>query len=42
MKRWWTPKSFPISLLSCEMDVRVGGGYRLTFGHDDSTFEFYG
>jgi len=42
MKRWWTPKSFSISLVSCEMDVRVGGGYRLTFGHDDSTFEFYG
>jgi uncharacterized protein YndB with AHSA1/START domain len=42
MKRWWTPASFPISLLSCEMDVRVGGGYRLTFGYEDSTFEFYG
>jgi uncharacterized protein YndB with AHSA1/START domain len=24
------------------MDVRVGGGYRLTFGYEDSTFEFYG
>jgi uncharacterized protein YndB with AHSA1/START domain len=42
MLRWWTPKSFPISLLSCEMDVRVGGGYRLTFGYEDSTFEFFG
>jgi len=42
MEQWWTPKSFPISLLSCEMDVRVGGGYRLTFGYEDSTFEFYG
>jgi uncharacterized protein YndB with AHSA1/START domain len=30
-KRWWVPKSFPMSLLSCEMDVRVGGGYRLAF-----------
>lgn len=30
-KRWWAPKSFPISMVSCEMDVRVGGGYRLTF-----------
>jgi len=30
-KRWWIPKSFPITLLSCEMDVRVGGGYRLLF-----------
>jgi uncharacterized protein YndB with AHSA1/START domain len=28
-KRWWTPKSFGLTVLSCEMDVRVGGGYRL-------------
>ncbi len=31
-KRWWVPKSFGLSLLSCEMDVRVGGRYRLVFG----------
>ena len=31
---WWVPKSSPMPLLSCEMDVRTGGGYRLTFGHD--------
>ncbi len=24
-KRWWVPKSFGLSLFSCEMDVRVGG-----------------
>jgi len=42
MERWWTPKSFPISLLSCEMDVRVDGRYRLEFGYEDSTFEFFG
>ena len=24
-KRWWVPKSIGMSLLSCEMDVRVGG-----------------
>jgi uncharacterized protein YndB with AHSA1/START domain len=30
--RWWAPKSMGMSLLSCEMDVRVGGGYRLEFG----------
>jgi uncharacterized protein YndB with AHSA1/START domain len=41
-ERWWVPKSFPISLLSCEMDPRVGGGYRLVFGHEDSTMEFFG
>jgi uncharacterized protein YndB with AHSA1/START domain len=32
-KRWWAPKSTGMSLLSCEMDVRVGGGYRVEFGH---------
>src|SRR5260221_14562311 len=30
-KRWWVPKSAGMSLLSCEMDVRVGGKYRLMF-----------
>ena len=35
-KRWWVPKSMGMSLLSCEMDVRVGGRYRLEFGHDAS------
>jgi uncharacterized protein YndB with AHSA1/START domain len=33
-KRWWVPKSAGMSLLSCEMDVRVGGMYRLVFRHD--------
>lgn len=32
-RRWWTPKSFGLTLVSCEMDVRVGGGYRLVFAH---------
>ena len=41
-ERWWVPKSFPLSLLSCELDVRVGGGYRLVFGHEGSTMEFFG
>src|SRR4029434_7519203 len=35
-KRWWIPKSAGESLLSCEMDVRVGGKYRLVLGHGDS------
>jgi uncharacterized protein YndB with AHSA1/START domain len=30
-KRWWVPKSTGMSLISCEMDVRVGGKYRLEF-----------
>jgi uncharacterized protein YndB with AHSA1/START domain len=36
MKLWWVPKSMRMSLLSCEMDVRVGGKYRLVFSHDAS------
>jgi len=36
MKRWWVPKSIGVVLLSCEMDVRVGGKYRLVFGHGTS------
>jgi uncharacterized protein YndB with AHSA1/START domain len=32
-KRWWVPKSCGLSLLSCEMDVRVGGKYRMVFSH---------
>ncbi|HKY39869.1 MAG TPA: SRPBCC family protein [Polyangiaceae bacterium] len=32
-KQWWVPKSTGMSLLSCEMDVRVGGTYRLVFSH---------
>lgn len=41
-ERWWAPKSFPISLLSCELDVRVGGRYRLVFGYEGSTMDFFG
>ena len=32
-QRWWVPKSFGLELLSCELDVRVGGSYRLVFQH---------
>ena len=41
-RRWWVPKSYGQTLLSCEMDVRVGGQYRLVFRHEDSTMEFFG
>ena len=37
-KRWWVPKSTGMSLLSCEMDVRVGGKYRLEFEPDGMAF----
>ena len=38
IKRWWVPKSMGMSLLSCEMDVRVGGKYRLEFEPDAVAF----
>lgn len=34
--RWWAPKSFGISFLSCEADVRPGGTYKFVFGHPQS------
>jgi uncharacterized protein YndB with AHSA1/START domain len=37
-QRWWVPKSFGLTLLSCELDVRVGGAYRLVF-RDPATLE---
>ena len=37
-RRWWAPKSMGMSLLSCEMDVRVGGKYRLEFEPDAMAF----
>jgi uncharacterized protein YndB with AHSA1/START domain len=41
--RWWAPKSTGVPLLSCEMDVRAGGGYRIAFGHDaSSAMAFFG
>src|SRR3954470_21348676 len=42
-RQWWAPKSTGVPLLSCEMDVRVGGKYRLEFGHDPATsMAFFG
>ena len=42
-RQWWVPKSLGMSLLSCEMDVRVGGKYRLVFAHEASeSMAFFG
>jgi uncharacterized protein YndB with AHSA1/START domain len=43
-KQWWVPKSFGLSLLSCDKDVRVGGRYRLVFSHPaaPTPMEFFG
>ncbi len=34
--QWWIPKSFGLSLLSYEADIRTGGQYRLVMAHGDS------
>ena len=44
-ERWWAPKSFGLTMLSCEMDVRVGGKYRLVFavgGDASKPMAFFG
>jgi len=33
LQRWWVPKSFGMSFVSCEADVRTGGTYRFVFSH---------
>ena len=44
LKRWWAPKSFGVSFISCEADVRTGGTYRFVFAHPASAqpMEFFG
>jgi uncharacterized protein YndB with AHSA1/START domain len=37
-RQWWLPKSMGMVLRSCEMDVRVGGTYRLEFEPDGMAF----
>jgi uncharacterized protein YndB with AHSA1/START domain len=43
-KQWWVPKSAGMTMVSCEMDIRTGGGYRLTFSHPqfDQPMTFFG
>jgi uncharacterized protein YndB with AHSA1/START domain len=44
LKRWWAPRSFGLSFLACETDVRTGGSYRFVFAHASSEkpMEFFG
>jgi uncharacterized protein YndB with AHSA1/START domain len=42
LQRWWVPKSFGLTLLSCEADARVGGQYRLVFRHEGRDMAFFG
>ena len=43
-KLWWVPKSAGMSLISCDMDIRTGGTYRLEFRHPafDQPMAFFG
>lgn len=43
-RRWWMPKSATgVTLVSCDMDVRTGGKYRLEFSTGGpQTMAFYG
>jgi uncharacterized protein YndB with AHSA1/START domain len=44
LMRWWAPKSFGITFISCEADVRTGGTYRFVFGAPgfDQPMAFFG
>ena len=42
LKRWWVPRSMGMQLLSCEVDARVGGKYRLVFDADPEPVAFFG
>jgi uncharacterized protein YndB with AHSA1/START domain len=42
LKRWWVPRSMGMTLLSCEVDARVGGKYRLVFDHSPEPLAFFG
>ena len=35
-QRWWAPRSFGVSFVSYEADVRTGGAYRVVMGHPSS------
>ena len=41
-KQWWIPKSIGMTLVACELDVRIGGRYRLAIRYEGSTMEFFG
>jgi len=43
-RRWWAPKSCGVSIISCDLDVRTGGTYRLVMAHASSeqSLAFFG
>lgn len=40
--RWWVPKSFGLTVLSFDAEIRTGGYYRLVFKHGDGEMAFFG
>jgi uncharacterized protein YndB with AHSA1/START domain len=44
LMRWWNPKSFGMTFVSCEVDARTGGTYRFVFDHPqfDQPMAFHG
>lgn len=44
LRQWWVPKSFGLTFVSCEADVRTGGSYRFVFAHPAAAqpMEFFG
>ena len=42
LKRWWVPKSAPMTMVSCEVDARVGGKYRFVFAMGGTEMAFFG
>jgi len=34
LRRWWAPRSLGVTLLGCDVELRVGGAYRFVFGRD--------
>jgi uncharacterized protein YndB with AHSA1/START domain len=41
-RKWWVPQSMGMKLMACEMDVRVGGTYRLVFDFGGQEAAFFG
>ena len=40
--QWWIPKSFGMTVLSFDAEIRTGGQYRLVFAHGGSEVPFFG
>ncbi len=42
LKRWWVPRSAPMTMVSCEVDAGVGGKYRFVFAMGGAEMAFFG